>query len=253
MSRRHLFVAGLAAATAAVAVPTIAQRNRQTSRAIMRAASERSASSTRRIPRSSALARTLRTGSSKRQPRRAFRRARSTPPLPRRTAQWSNAHREQTELGLAIAFGADVASVIRQSASCCQAGRISHRSALHAQRVQRAWAGVRLRWAVMGRPAGGDEVHRVEQWMSQVGWSDAWGAVAPVSHLHGPSGLWVEERILGSLGVPRSDAWITDCLNTYRASVKTRAAVEDVHERSLAPMHCHPGPGSASVGSADRQ
>lgn len=32
---------------------------------------------------------------------------------------------------------------------------------------------------------GADEVHRVEEWMSQVGWSDAWGAVAPVSHLNG--------------------------------------------------------------------
>ena len=86
---------------------------------------------------------------------------------------------------------------------------------------------------------GADEVHRVEQWMSQVGWSDAWGTVAPVSHLNGPSGLWVEERILGPLGVPRADAWITDSLNTYRASLKMRAAVEDVYEPILAPMHCH--------------
>jgi uracil-DNA glycosylase len=76
---------------------------------------------------------------------------------------------------------------------------------------------------------GADEVDRVENWMSEVGWSDAWGTVAPVSHLNGPSGLWVEERILGPLGTARADAWITDCLNTYRASVKMRAAVEDVY------------------------
>ena len=75
-----------------------------------------------------------------------------------------------------------------------------------------------------------DEVHRVERWRSKVGWSDAWGTVAPVSNLNGPSGLWVEERILDPLGVARADAWITDCLNTYRASVKMRAAVDSVYE-----------------------
>lgn len=94
---------------------------------------------------------------------------------------------------------------------------------------------------------GADEVHRVEQWMSQVGWSDAWGAVAPVSQLNGRSGLWVEERILGPLGVARADAWITDCLNTYRASVKMCDAVEDVytpfaraHELPHAELAPHP-------------
>lgn len=78
--------------------------------------------------------------------------------------------------------------------------------------------------------AGADEADRVEQWMSQVGWNDAWGTVAPVSHLNGPSGLWVEERVLGPLRVARADTWITDCLNTYRASVKMLTAVEEVYE-----------------------
>ena len=101
---------------------------------------------------------------------------------------------------------------------------------------------------------GADEVHRVEQWMSQVGWSDAWGTVAPVSHLNGPSGLWVEERILGPLGVPRADVWITDCLNTYRASVKMRRR----GRRRLRAVRSRPctatgGAGSASLRSSDRQ
>lgn len=88
--------------------------------------------------------------------------------------------------------------------------------------------------------------------MSQVGWSDAWGTVAPVSHLNGPSGLWVEERILGPLGVARADAWITDCLNTYRGSVKMRAAVDDVYEpfaraHALPPAELAPHPSEAQV------
>lgn len=77
---------------------------------------------------------------------------------------------------------------------------------------------------------GADEISRVEQWMSEVGWNAGWGSVEPVSQLNGPSGLWVEERILAPLGVARTDAWITDCLDTYRASVKMRAAVEDVYQ-----------------------
>jgi len=77
---------------------------------------------------------------------------------------------------------------------------------------------------------GADEVRRVERWMSQVDWSDAWGTVAPVSHLNAQSGRWFDERILGPLGVARADAWITDCLDTYRTSVKMRAAVDSVYE-----------------------
>lgn len=99
---------------------------------------------------------------------------------------------------------------------------------------------------------GADEVYRVGQWMSQVGWSDAWGAVAPVSQLNGPSGLWVEERVLGPLGVDRPDAWITDCLNTYRASVKMRAAVEGVYApfaraHALPPAELAPHPSEAQI------
>lgn len=100
--------------------------------------------------------------------------------------------------------------------------------------------------------AGADEVHRVERWMSQVGWSEAWGSVAPVSHLNGPSGRWVEEGVLGPLRVARADAWITDCLNTYRASVKMRAAVEDVYEpfaraHALPPAELAPHPSEAQI------
>jgi hypothetical protein len=88
--------------------------------------------------------------------------------------------------------------------------------------------------------------------MSHVGWRDAWGAVAPVSHLNGPSGLWAEERILRPLGVARADAWITDCLNTYRASGKMRAAVEHVYQlfaraHALPPAELTPHPSEAQI------
>lgn len=67
---------------------------------------------------------------------------------------------------------------------------------------------------------GADEAERVEAWKRVVNWRPAWGAAEPVGRLNGSSGAWVDEQILGPLGVPRDQAHITDCLHWYCASTE---------------------------------
>jgi len=62
-----------------------------------------------------------------------------------------------------------------------------------------------------------------------VRWDAAWGTVAPVGRLNGSSGAWVAERVLAPLNVKRTDAWITDCLDTYRASVGAADRLRDTY------------------------
>ncbi|MFN7143902.1 MAG: hypothetical protein ACK4YP_09015, partial [Myxococcota bacterium] len=76
---------------------------------------------------------------------------------------------------------------------------------------------------------GADQEARVARWKVDVSWDPAWGEVAPVGTLNGPSGAWVGERVLRPLGVARSGAWITDCLDTYRASTGAEARLADTY------------------------
>src|SRR3954451_22270808 len=73
---------------------------------------------------------------------------------------------------------------------------------------------------------GHDQDAKVQSWKSLVGWNDRWGTVNSVDGLNGPSGQWVERNILEWMGDGRDAAWITDCLDTYRASVDMRRAME---------------------------
>jgi hypothetical protein len=77
--------------------------------------------------------------------------------------------------------------------------------------------------------AGADQADRISRWQRDVDWSEAWGEVTPAAELNGPSGRWVEDRILGPCSVDRSSAWITDCLDTYRLSIRMREAIESVY------------------------
>lgn len=45
--------------------------------------------------------------------------------------------------------------------------------------------------------------------------------------LNGPSGKWVDDSLLLPLGISRADAWITDCLVTYRMSTGVARALAD--------------------------
>lgn len=87
---------------------------------------------------------------------------------------------------------------------------------------------------------GADQAARVERWARDVGWNPAWGAVAAVGSLNGPSGAWVSSRVLAPLGVTRGDAWITDCLDTYRASTGAAARLEDTYRPFAATVGLPP-------------
>jgi hypothetical protein len=83
---------------------------------------------------------------------------------------------------------------------------------------------------------GDDEERRVEEWKVSVGWEARWGSIAPVGNLNGPSGSWVAESVLGPLGARPDEAWITDCLDTYRVSVGAAARLMDTY-RPFAAAH----------------
>lgn len=77
---------------------------------------------------------------------------------------------------------------------------------------------------------GEDADARVERWRETVGWRRELGEAAAPPGLNGSSGSWVDERILQPLGATRADAWITDCLDTYRASTGVTKAVSTVYD-----------------------
>lgn len=77
---------------------------------------------------------------------------------------------------------------------------------------------------------GKDQRVRIDEWKAGRGWQDDWGEVEPVAHLNGSSGRWVDDQILMPLRAGRDDAWITDCLDTYRASTRMTAAIASVYE-----------------------
>lgn len=99
---------------------------------------------------------------------------------------------------------------------------------------------------------GADQVDRIERWKAAVGFDDAWGKVVPCGSLNGPSGAWVEARILAPLGATRAEAWITDCLDTYRASVGGAARILDTYsgfarESGLPQANVAPHPSEAAI------
>lgn len=108
---------------------------------------------------------------------------------------------------------------------------------------------------------GGD--NHMKAWKAMVGWQDDWGEVTLVSDVNGRSGRWVEGSILGAFNVARPDAWITDCLDTYRTSAGMTAVIETIyqpfaaaHSRPRADLESHPTENqivaSAITSQADR-
>jgi uracil-DNA glycosylase len=103
-----------------------------------------------------------------------------------------------------------------------------------------------VRWQVPGRArpvqavavdsepepfwTGHDEGCQVERWLREISFRSSWGQVEPCGRLNGSSGVWVDEMILSPLGINRSDAWITDCIDTYfeSADAATRLAEPEI-------------------------
>ena len=77
---------------------------------------------------------------------------------------------------------------------------------------------------------GADEAARIERWSQAVGFRPSWGTVRGVGRLNGSSGLWVERDVLQPLGVTRDEVWITDALDTYRASTGQGKRIADTYE-----------------------
>ena len=76
---------------------------------------------------------------------------------------------------------------------------------------------------------GADADDRIRQWRDDVGFERRWGIVDAPPNLNGPSGIKVHEMVLAPLRLRRPDVWITDCLDTYRASDGVAAALESAY------------------------
>ena len=99
---------------------------------------------------------------------------------------------------------------------------------------------------------GADADRHVEAWRRDVGWNDEWGHVEVPAELNGPSGKKVDELILRPLGVSRDETWITDCLDTYRASTSVMRALASVYDPlitrlGLPPHDLQPHPGENQI------
>ncbi len=100
-----------------------------------------------------------------------------------------------------------------------------------------------VRWQVPGRAravqavavdsepepfwTGDDEDSQIERWLREISFHPSWGHVAPCGRLNGSSGAWVDEMILRPLGIDRSSAWITDCVDTYFESADAAARLAE--------------------------
>lgn len=98
---------------------------------------------------------------------------------------------------------------------------------------------------------GDDERERVAEWSEQ--WfDDRFGVVVPAGHLNGSSGRWVRDQVLVPLGARADEVWITDCLDTYRASEGQRRRIADTYdpiadEVGLPPAQLTGHPGEAEI------
>lgn len=93
--------------------------------------------------------------------------------------------------------------------------------------------------------------------MESVKWRDDWGTIEAVPRHNGPSGQWVDDHILGPLGLTRDDACISDCLDQSRLNPGQAGRIGDTYQPvasalglpdcTLAPV---PGLESATVRKA---
>jgi hypothetical protein len=77
--------------------------------------------------------------------------------------------------------------------------------------------------------SGRDEAERISAWLTAVTFDPAWGTVESAGHLNGSSGAHVDAKVLAPLGVSYSEAWITDCIDTYCASETGAARIADTY------------------------
>lgn len=76
---------------------------------------------------------------------------------------------------------------------------------------------------------GHDQEDRVARWREAVGFKASWGSVRANAKFNGPSGQTVAEKILTPVGITNDTVWITDVLDTYRASVGVAGRIVDTY------------------------
>lgn len=78
---------------------------------------------------------------------------------------------------------------------------------------------------------GLDAPQKVAKWIDGLdGRSQTWGSFTVPPNLNGSSGRWVAIKVLAPLGLETNDAWITDCLDTYRMSSSVAKRLQDTYE-----------------------
>jgi hypothetical protein len=76
---------------------------------------------------------------------------------------------------------------------------------------------------------GHDEQRLIDDWKAAVNFDLSWGTVDLPPGLNGTTGTKLKKRVLEPLGVAHDDAWITDCLDTYRASRDVAKRIRDTY------------------------
>lgn len=100
---------------------------------------------------------------------------------------------------------------------------------------------------------GGDAAQVMGRWVGErVRDPEREGRFTAPNRLNGSSGRWVSDNVLATLGYDRSQAWITDCLDTYRLSAGVAARLADTYdhgcgERRWSPWSIRPHPWEAEI------
>jgi hypothetical protein len=73
---------------------------------------------------------------------------------------------------------------------------------------------------------GADAAERIRRWR-EAEFDGTWGHIDVSPCTNGTSGQWVDSNVLIRFRLGRGDAWISDCLDTYRRSVGSWRAIEE--------------------------
>lgn len=75
---------------------------------------------------------------------------------------------------------------------------------------------------------GSDEVEQIAEWKKLVRFRlGEWGEVATSDLANGAAGRWLDEHVLGPLGVTRDEACLSTCLDTYLADAVTAFGIRE--------------------------
>ena len=99
---------------------------------------------------------------------------------------------------------------------------------------------------------GSGELGLIENWKKQVGFQEEWGDAIPTNGFNGTSGSWLAEQVLKPLEIQREEAWITDCLYTYRLSARMKKRIGDTYRpiagiKNLPPSNILPHPSEDTI------